>query len=134
MKSLLVLSFLLIVTGSVFSQQNVLISDIDTTSAVFAKVEQESKFPGGAKAWLDFIVSNLKYPKKALKRHIEGTVVVQFIVNKDGSLSNWEAVDGPTELREAALDVIKKSPRWIPAQQSGKKVKSFKRQPIVFRM
>ena len=61
-------------------------------------------------------------------------VVLQFIVNKDGSLSDVEAISGPPELRKAAVDAIKKSPRWIPGEQSGKVVRSYKKQPIVFRL
>jgi protein TonB len=74
------------------------------------------------------------YPKKAERKKIEGTVVVQFIVDKDGTISNISAVSGPELLQEAATEVIKKSPNWTPASQNGRKVKSYKKQPITFKL
>ncbi len=105
--------------------------NIDT---VFAKVEVESEFPGGQAGWIRFLNTHLVYPPKAVRRNIQGTVVLQFIVGKDGVLSDIEAQSGPDLLREAALNVIKESPRWVPAVQNGKKVKSYKKQPITFRI
>lgn len=105
---------------------------IRSAGAVFKKVEVESEFPGGAKAWQTFLASNLEYPEKAIKKRIQGTVVLQFIVCTDGTVCNIEAIKGPKELRKAALEAIKNTPNWIPAEQGGKKVKSYKRQPIIF--
>ena len=123
----------LAISGSSIAQQKVAIDKLDSLQ-VFAKVEIESEFPGGIESWRNFLIDNLKYPGKARRKNIQGTVVVQFIVNKDGSLTDYEAISGPPELRNAAVNVIKKSPKWIPAQQSGKKVKSYKKQPIAFRL
>jgi protein TonB len=69
-----------------------------------------------------------------VRKNIQGTVVLQFLVGKDGVLSDIEAQSGPDLLKEAALNVIKESPRWVPAVQNGKKVKSYKKQPITFRI
>jgi len=101
---------------------------------VFPFSEIESEFPGGTEAWQSFIRKNLKYPRAAWKAKIQGTVVVTYAVNPDGKVSDIEAVSGPEELRQAAMDVIKKSPNWKPAVQRGHNVKSFKKQPIVFRI
>ena len=98
------------------------------------RVETESFFPGGDAAWLRFLKSNLVYPAKAVRKKVEGSVVVQFIVEKDGSLSNIEAISGPELLWDAAVKVIKESPNWKPAVQDGRKVKSYKKQPIGFRL
>jgi periplasmic protein TonB len=98
------------------------------------KVEIESEFPGGTKGWNSFLSSTLIYPKKAVKKNIQGQVVARFIVEKDGSLSNIEIISGPTELWPAVLDVLKQSPNWKPAVQNGKKVKSYKMQPFNFRL
>ena len=100
----------------------------------FKKVEVESKFPGGERAWINFLQENLTYPKKAIRKKIQGTVVLQFIVDRDGTVSDIEAISGPEELQQGAIDVLKKTPNWIPAIQGGKKVKSYKKQPIVFRI
>jgi periplasmic protein TonB len=108
----------------------------DSVVAVDSKsfMDVESSFPGGLHAWIQFLTENLKYPKKAARKNIEGTVVLQFIVDKDGSITDLQAISGPEELREAALDVLRKSPNWSPASQNGRKVKSYKKQPITFKL
>ncbi|HEY6899865.1 MAG TPA: TonB family protein, partial [Puia sp.] len=107
--------------------------DYDKT---FVKVEIESEYPGGAAAWLRYLNKNMRYPDDALNNEIQGTVVVQFIVDKEGNVSDVTAISGPETggLREEAIRVIKKSGTWIPAIQNGRKVKSYKKQPVIFRM
>jgi TonB family protein len=102
----------------------------------FTEVEIESAFLGGDGAWFRYLNLNLKYPREALDNRIQGTVVVQFIVDKEGKISNVQAVSGPEigGLREEAVRVIKKSGRWTPAIQHGRQVNSYKKQPIVFRL
>jgi protein TonB len=107
--------------------------DYDKT---FTKVEIESEFPGGAAAWLRYLNKNLRYPDDAVNNEIQGTVVVQFIVDKEGNVSDVQAISGPDNggLREEAVRVIKKSGKWTPAVQNGRQVKSYKKQPIVFKL
>ena len=100
----------------------------------FTKVEIESEYPGGAAAWQRYLNRNLRYPQDAIDNEIQGTVVVQFIVDKEGMVSEVEAISGPKELRDEAVRVIKKSGKWTPAVQNGRQVKSYKKQPIVFRI
>jgi len=100
----------------------------------FTKVEIESDYPGGQAAWQRYLLKTLRYPQEAQDQEIQGTVVVQFIVDKAGVVSNVEALSGPNELREEAVRVIKKSGSWTPAVQNGRQVKSYKKQPIVFRL
>ncbi len=106
-------------------------TDYDQT---FTKVEIESSFPGGAAAWQRYLLKALRYPQEAVDNEIQGTVVIQFIVDKAGSVSEVTAVSGPNELRSEAIRVIKNSGKWKPAIQNGREVKSYKKQPIVFRM
>lgn len=101
---------------------------------IILKVEIESEYPGGAMAWQRFLNKNVRYPEQAVEQEIQGPVVVQFIVDKDGNVSDVVAVSGPDELRAEAVRVIKKSGKWTPAIQNGNKVKSYKKQPIVFRL
>lgn len=101
---------------------------------IFLKVEIESAYPGGAAAWQRFLYKNLHYPQEAVDQNIQGFVLVQFIVDREGNVSNVEAVSGPEELRAEAVRVIKKSGKWSPAIQNSKKVKSYKRQPIGFKL
>ncbi len=103
---------------------------------MFMKVEKESEFPGGSGAWLRYLNKNLRYPDDALNNEIQGAVVVQFIVDRDGNVSDVEAISGPEQggLREEAIRVIKKSGKWTPAIQNGRFVKSYKRQPVIFQI
>jgi len=107
--------------------------DYDKT---FTKVEIESEYPGGAAAWLRYLNKNFRYPDDAVNNEIQGTVVVQFIVDKEGNVSDVAAISGPENggLREEAVRVIKKSGKWTPAVQNGRQVKSYKKQPIVFKL
>jgi protein TonB len=107
--------------------------DYDKT---FTKVEIESEYPGGAAAWQRYLNKNFRYPDEAVNNEIQGVVVVQFIVDKEGNVSDVQAMSGPESggLREEAIRVIKKSGKWQPAVQNGRQVKSYKRQPIVFKL
>jgi protein TonB len=102
----------------------------------FLKVEIESEYPGGLPAWAKFLNANIHYPDKAIRKRIQGEVVVQFIVDKEGSVSDVQAISGPDKggLREEAVRVIKISGKWTAAVQFGRKVKSYKKQPIIFRL
>jgi periplasmic protein TonB len=123
--------------GTISIENNAIVDSAVTgedLNRAFQKVEIESKFPGGERAWISFLQENLKYPAKARRKNIQGAVVLQFIVGKDGVVQDLEAISGPTELRQAALDAMKKTPNWVPAMQGGRKVKSYKKQPIVFRL
>lgn len=100
----------------------------------FTKVEIESEYPGGTSAWARYLNKTLQYPQDAIDNEVQGQVVVQFIVDKEGNVSDVQAVSGPDELKKEAERVIKKSGKWTPAEQNGRKVKSYKKQPITFRL
>ncbi|WP_205508846.1 energy transducer TonB [Longitalea arenae] len=108
--------------------------EVEAGDGILMKVEIESEYPGGTAAWQRFLYKNLRYPQEAVDQQIHGFVTVQFIVDKEGNVSNVEAVSGPEALRAEAVRVIKKSGKWTPAIQNGNKVKSYKRQPIGFRL
>jgi protein TonB len=108
--------------------------DDEDWDKTFTKVEIESEYPGGAAAWQRYLNRNLRYPQEAIDNEVQGAVVVQFIVDKEGNVSEVEAISGPNELRAEAVRVIKKSGKWTPAVQNGRQVKSYKKQPIVFRL
>lgn len=105
-----------------------------TDSLIFAKVEVESAYPGGLTGWRTYLISNMRYPPKAVRKNIQGTVVVQFIIDKEGKVSDVEAIEGPQLLKEEGVRLIKASGKWIPAQQNGKPVKSYKKQPFLFKL
>jgi len=106
----------------------------DVGDVPFTKVEIESEYPGGMSSWAAFLNRNLVYPEPAIENEIQGTVLIQFIVDVLGNVSDVKAISGPEELRASAVAVIKKSGKWTPAIQNGQKVKSYKTQPIVFKL
>jgi len=114
--------------------------NIDTTDTIkkdnepiFTTVEEPAKYPGGDEALKKFIHENIKYPREAIKNKISGTVYVQFVVEKDGSISDVKVVRGiGGGCDEEAVRVISKMPNWIPAKQKGIPVRSFYIIPIIF--
>ncbi|HMH21732.1 MAG TPA: TonB family protein [Puia sp.] len=102
----------------------------DSSDYVFMSVQIESSYPGGMPAWQRFLLKNFVTPEDALDKGISGTVVVQFIVDKEGNVSDVQAMSGPEELTREAVRVIKKSGKWTPAIQNGRHVNSYKKQPI----
>jgi protein TonB len=102
---------------------------------VLKEGEEESVFPGRGSAWANYLNKNLEYPQRALNANVAGMVVVQFIVNKEGVIEDIDIYKSVEfSLDEESIRMIAKSPRWTPAVQDGKNVKSYKRQPIVFGM
>jgi len=106
----------------------------DEGETIFTKVEIESQYPGGISAWTAFLNRKLNYPQLAIDNEIQGTVVIQFIVDLQGNVSDVIAISGPDELKQAAINVIKQSSKWSAAIQNGKPVKSYKKQPITFKL
>lgn len=98
-------------------------------------VDQQPSFPGGTNALNTFLASNLKYPVVAQENGIQGRVIVKFIVEKDGSISNVE-VDRSVypSLDNESMRVVKAMPKWIPGQINGKAVKVKWSFPFTFRL
>jgi TonB family protein len=101
---------------------------------VFTKVDVEASYPGGYQGWEDYLIKSFHYPQEAVNKEIKGTIVVQYIVDKEGNVSDVKAISGTKKggLREEAIRVIKNSGKWIPAMQNGHAVSAYKRQPIQF--
>ena len=103
---------------------------------VFVKVEVEASFKGGERAWLKYLEKNLDQNmpvKKGCKLAGTYTVIVQFIVEKDGSVSDVRALTNHGfGMEEEAIRIIKKGPDWVPAIQNGRQVKAYRKQPITF--
>jgi protein TonB len=109
----------------------------DYWDQTFTKVEIESEYPrgrfkNGSEAWNAFLQKQLGSDPSWAEPGISGTVVVQFVVDKTGNVSDITIVSGPQELRPYAEKAVKKSGKWIPAIQNGHQVKSYKKQPISF--
>ena len=102
---------------------------------IFMIVEERALPKGGMKAFYKYVAENLKYPTKARKMGIEGRVVIECVVDKDGSLSDFKirkGIGGGCD--EEAIRVLKSSPKWNPAKQRGKAVKYRMFVPISFKL
>ncbi len=100
---------------------------------VFMIVEKQPEPVGGMAAFMKYIYENVHYPRRALEAEVEGKVFVQFIVNKDGSLVDIQAVRGIGKgCDEEAVKVVQNAPKWIPGKQRGKPVRVRMIIPIRF--
>jgi TonB family protein len=110
-------------------------SNLDTSEEIFTVVEDNPSFPDGVEAMYAYIGKNLKYPKEAKENGIQGRVVVQFIVNEDGSISNVKVLkDIGGGCGEEAARVVKAMPNWKPGTQRGKAVKVRYNLPFKFEL
>ena len=106
-----------------------------TTDSVFEVAEVMPEFPGGTQALLNTIAQKLKYPPKAIDDQIEGRVVLQFVVDKQGKVTDIQVLQGITpELNQAAIDVVRALPDWNPGMQDGEPVNVKYTLPIVFKL
>ena len=93
------------------------------------------EFPGGMEGILGYIAKNIKYPEEAQKKGIKGRVVVQFIVNTDGHLSDFEILRGvDPQLDAEALRVVKSMPKWTPGKDKGQVVPVYYTLPVIFEL
>ena len=100
-------------------------------------VESESEFPGGQAAWMQYMNTHLRYPDRAVNNEVQGTVIITFRVEADGHIDPIHSfVDRSVEysVDQESLKLIAGCPPWTPAVQDGKQVKSFKKQPVVFKL
>jgi protein TonB len=105
------------------------------SDAVFTLVEKSPQFPGGTEALSKFQTENLKYPVLAKENGIEGRVVVIFIVEKDGSLTDFKIVkDIGGGCGEEAMRLIQAMPKWVPGQHQGRVVRVAYTLPVSFRL
>ena len=102
---------------------------------IFQVVEQMPEFPGGMQKAMEFLAKNIKYPVAAQEAKIEGRVIVQFVVERDGSVSDVKVMRGVNpELDAEAIRVVSMMPKWIPGKQRGKAVAVKYTMPIMFRL
>ena len=103
---------------------------------IFVVVESMPEFPGGQQALFKYINENVKYPVIAQENGIQGRVICQFVVNKDGSIVDIEVVrsGGDPSLDKEAVRVVKSMPKWKPGKQRGKPVRVKFTVPINFKL
>ncbi len=116
--------------------ESVVIEEIGSyADEVFDVVEEAPQPDGGMEGWVEYLTSNLKYPKQARRMGIEGMVIVQFIVNEDGSISDAEVIKGIGAGCDAeALRVVQEANNWQPGIQGGREVRTRLNLPISFKL
>ena len=107
----------------------------DATDQVFEVVEEMPEFPGGMQAMMEYLAKNIRYPAKAHEANVQGRVITQFTVGKDGAIRDAKVVRSVSpELDAEALRVISAMPNWKPGKQGGKAVACHFTVPVVFRL
>jgi periplasmic protein TonB len=102
---------------------------------VFTAVEVSPEFPGGYDAFGTFLSHNIHYPEMARHTGTQGRVIINFVVEKDGTLSEIKVVRGVGDgCDEEAVRVMKLSPKWKPGIQNGRPVRVYYTVPITFRL
>lgn len=110
-------------------------ADSTAKEEVFMVAEQMPEYPGGMKELFKFLQDNLKYPESAMKKNVQGRVIVQFVVEKDGTPTEFNVVRAVNpDLDAEALRVLKTMPKWKPGMQRGEVVRVKYTVPVTFRL
>ncbi|HRP57502.1 energy transducer TonB [Agriterribacter sp.] len=97
--------------------------------------EVEAVFKGGTEDWVKYIQKNINFPDRARNLKKEGSLLLQFVVNTDGTTGDITILRSVEySLDEEAIRLIKDSPKWRPAHQDGRLVRAFRRQPLMFQL
>ena len=108
---------------------------VDAGEDAFDVVEQMPEFPGGPKALMEYLMKNVSYPKSAFDANIQGRVLAQFVVDKEGTVRGAHVVKSvDPALDNEALRVINSMPKWTPGRQNGKAVNVKYTIPVTFNL
>lgn len=107
----------------------------EVTEEIFVVVEEQPEYPGGNVAMMQFLSDNIRYPVIAQENGIQGRVICNFVVERDGSITDAQVVRGvDPSLDREALRVIQQMPKWKPGKQRGSAVRVRFTLPVVFRL
>ena len=122
MKKVLLMSLMAMFCLTTVSAQKTVVSQ--KNEEVFDIVEQMPEYPGGMQALFEFLSKNIKYPEDAQKQKVEGRVLVKFVIETDGSISNIEVMKNAFPSLDAeAMRVAQAMPKWTPGKQGGQVVR-----------
>ena len=111
------------------------VAEPETTDEVFDEVEVSPEFAGGMEAMSQYLAENIQYPEQAKNDGVEGRVMVGFVVEKDGSITDAEVLRGiGGGCDEEALRVVNAMPNWTPGKQNGEAVRTRFNLPVVFKL
>ena len=131
MKKLFLMCAMTVICLVTANAQKTIVSQ--SNQSVYDEVEVMPEFPGGMQAMIEFIQTKIKYPKDATKQEVGGRVMVMFVVETDGSLSNVRVARKVFPSLDAeAVRVVKTMPKWKPGKEKGKVVRVNYTLPVVF--
>jgi periplasmic protein TonB len=108
---------------------------IDPAYPDLSRETPESYFPGGASGWRQYLEKNFKYPDRAIKNYVQGMVLAIFLVDVTGKIQDLQILKSvELSLDDQTLWMFRNSPDWIPAIRFGRKVRSYKQQPVIFKL
>jgi protein TonB len=117
------------------AQQSDTLKGLAADTLVFYSVEHMPEFPGGMDQFYHYLATTIRYPLEARLNKQQGRVIIQMIVEKDGSLSHIKVIRGASRsLNEEAIRVISSCPKWNPGVQNGKSVRVMYSIPISFNL
>ena len=136
MKKILCTIALLSLTATVYSQTGTLsepVPEVNEDEKIFTSVEQMPEFPGGNNSISAYLAKNIRYPEEARKASVQGRVVIQFVVNKEGEIAKAKVVrDIGGGCGKEAMRVVMAMPKWKPGKQNGKAVNVYYTLPVKF--
>ena len=102
---------------------------------IFTSADEQPYFPGGQQGLMNWLASNLQYPKRSQQNDIQGRVIVKFVVNADGSIEQASVVKGvDKDLDAEALRIIRSMPKWIPGKKDGVAIRTYFTLPVTFKL
>ena len=124
-----------IIVENVYENPSVSNTANGNDDTVYRSVEQMPRFPGGEAALMKYLESHINYPPEAAKNNVQGHVIVQFVVKKDGSIGEVKVVRSlDKDLDKEAIRVIKSLPNFTPGRQDGKAVSVWYTLPVTFKL
>ena len=109
--------------------------EADDDDRIYEMVEENAQFPGGDEACFKWLSEHLKYPSICKEQGVQGRVIVAFVVNRDGTITDVKTLRSPDDnLTNEAERVVKMMPKWKPAKQGNKTVRSRFNLPVMFRL
>jgi periplasmic protein TonB len=123
------------VTASLKAEDETVKMEMDK-SGYYNRTETAPAYPGGQNALETYITNNIEYPQNAIDNNTEGTIYVQFGIDENGKVTNVRTIgnklgDG---LEDEAIRVVSNMPKWTPGQVKGKKVKTWRTLPIMYKL
>ena len=124
-----------IIVENVYENPSVSNTANGSDDTIYRSAEQMPRFPGGEAALMKYLESHINYPPEAAKNNVQGHVIVQFVVKKDGSISEVKVVRSlDKDLDKEAIRVIKSLPKFTPGRQDGKAVNVWYTLPVTFKL